>query len=123
MNSSQKAPRILVVDDHRDTVELTAFFLIKRGYSVARAHSAAEARLEAARQKFDLMVSDIRLTDGDGIGLMNEFQKTYGMKGVLVSGSIKDGEARDSVGIKFLSKPVELEKLFEAIRALTLSGK
>ena len=65
MSSSPKRPRILLVDDHRDTVELTAFFLVKRGYAVARAHCAAEARLEASKQKLDLMVSDIRLPDGD----------------------------------------------------------
>ena len=122
MNSSQKLPRILVMDDHLDTVELTVFFLVKRGYSVARAHSAAEARLEAAKQKFDLMVSDIRLPDGDGIVLMNEFQKAYGIKGVLVSGLIEDGNAVESEGIKFLPKPVELERLFQAIQSLMSSA-
>ena len=123
MSSSQKLPRILLVDDHPDTVELTAFFLIKRGYTVARAHSAAEARLEASKQKFDLFVGDIRLADGDGIALLKEFQKAYGTKGVLVSGSIEDGKAVEADGMKFLPKPVELEKLFEAIQSLTLSSK
>lgn len=121
MSSSQKLPRILLIDDHRDTVELTAFFLVKRGFSVARAHSAAEARLEASKQKFDLLISDIRLPDGDGVALLREFQKTCGMKGILVSGSIEDGKAVEADGIRFLPKPVELEKLFEAIQALTPS--
>jgi len=122
MSSSQKLPRILLVDDHRDTVELTAFFLIKRGFGVVRAHSAAEASLEAAKQKLDLFVGDIRLPDGDGIALLRELQKTYGMKGILISGSIEDGKAVEADGIKFLPKPVELEKLFEAIQSLTSSS-
>lgn len=122
MNSSQKRPRILLVDDHRDTVELTAFFLIERGYSVARAHCAAEARLEAANQKFHLMVCDIRLPDGDGVELLREFQKAHGIKGILVSGLIEDGNAVESEGIRFLPKPVELGELFEAIQSLTSSA-
>src|SRR5581483_10629197 len=98
------------------------FFLIKRGFSVVRAHCADDARLEAAKQQFDLFVGDIRLPDGDGTALLREFQKTYGMKGVLVSGSIEDRKAVEADGIKFLPKPVELEKLFEAIQVLTSSG-
>jgi CheY-like chemotaxis protein len=120
MSSSQKLPRILLVDDHRDTVELTAFFLVKRGFIVARAHSGAEARLEAANQKFDLMVCDIRLPDDNGIELLRELQQACGIKGILVSGSIEDGDAVESEGNRFLPKPVELEKLFQAIQSLTL---
>ena len=120
MNSSQRLPRILLVDDHRDTVELTAFFLIKRGYSAVRAHCVAEARLEAARHQFDVLVSDIRLPDGHGIELLREFQKAYGMKGVLVSGAIEDGSAVEAQGIKFPPMPIQLEKLFEAIQGLML---
>lgn len=123
MDLSQRLQRILLVDDHRDTVELTAFFLIKRGFGVVRAHSADEARLEAAKQQFDLFVGDIRLPDGDGIALLRELQKTYGMKGILVSGSIEDGKAVEADGMKFLPKPVELEKLFEVIQALTSPGE
>lgn len=122
MSSSQKLPRILLVDDHKDTVELTAFFLIKRGYTVARAHSATEARLEAAGKKFDLLVCDNRLPDGNGIELLREFQKTYGVKGILVSGSIEDGDEVEAEGIKFLPKPIQLEKLFEVIQGLTPSA-
>jgi len=123
MDSNQNLPRILLVDDHRDTVEFTAFFLIKRGYTVARAYSAAEARLEVARHLCDVIISDIGLPDGSGIELLDELRKKYSLKGILVSGSMQDGEAVEARGFKFLAKPVQLEALLDAIHsASSLDG-
>lgn len=118
MGSAAKLPRILLVDDHRDTVELTARLLIKQGYPVAPAYSIADARAAAARHQCDVLVCDIGLPDGSGIELIRELKKQYGMKGILVSGSVDDGPAIRAEGLKFLAKPIDLKSLLEALQSL-----
>ena len=118
MNPNQKLPRLLLVDDHRDTVELMAFFLVKHGYEVIRAYSAAEARVEAARIKCEVVISDGRLPDGDGAGLMRELKTEYGMAGVFVSGSVDDCSAFEAEGFKCLVKPIDMQKLLDSIRVI-----
>lgn len=112
---SEILPRILLVDDHRDTVELTAFLPIKRGYRVIPAHSTAEDRDAAAKHQCDVLM----LADGNGIGLVRELQKQYDVMCVLVSGAIHDAETIEAEGFKFLAKPVDLKRLVDGLDSLT----
>ena len=120
MNSNQTLPRILLVDDHKDTVELMAFFLVKSGYEVVRAYCATEARLEAVRNKCQIVISDGRLPDGDGVELIRELKVQYAMEGILVSGTTEDFGAFEAEGFKCLSKPLEMQDLLDALQSLEL---
>jgi len=118
MGTDAKLPRILLVDDHRDSVEITAFLLTRHGYEVVSAYSMAGARAAAATQQCEVLVSDIGLPDGSGIALMRELQTQYGMKGVLVSGVPSDGSAVGAEGFMFLPKPLTLQCLLDALQSL-----
>jgi len=70
-------PKILVIEDDISFCKLLEKFLIKNKYEVAVAFSAAEARSIIKNESFDLILTDLRLPDSDGIVLMSEFKNTY----------------------------------------------
>lgn len=118
MGNGTKLPRVLVVDDHRDTVEVTAFLLTKNGYEVVAAYSVAGARAAAAIHQCEVIISDVGLPDGSGIELMRELQMQYGTKGILVSGAANHRHAVGADGFKYLTKPVDLQQLLEVLQSL-----
>ncbi len=61
--------RILVVEDHADTVDVVQRMLKKDGYNVTAALTLADATTACREGKFDLLICDIGLPDGDGWGL------------------------------------------------------
>ncbi|WP_166921073.1 sigma-54-dependent transcriptional regulator [Flavobacterium poyangense] len=69
-------PKILLIEDDISFCKLLEKFLIKKEYEVIIAFSAAEARLAVKNQLFDLILTDLRLPDSDGIVLMTEFKAT-----------------------------------------------
>ena len=70
---------ILLVDDHGDSRESVAAFLQGHGADVVAVDSAASA-LERLRKAatFDVVVSDLRMPDRDGYGLMREIRAGRG---------------------------------------------
>lgn len=70
-------PNILLIEDDISFCKLLEKFLIKKAYDVTIAFSAEEARLAIKKESFDLILTDLRLPDSDGIGLMTEFKTSY----------------------------------------------
>jgi signal transduction histidine kinase len=62
--------RILLVDDHANSVRPIQLFLEANGYQVTIAGSVEAALRTAAQKEFDLLVSDIGLPDGSGEDLL-----------------------------------------------------
>ncbi|MBF4465957.1 sigma-54 dependent transcriptional regulator [Flavobacterium sp. LC2016-12] len=69
--------KILLIEDDISFCKLLEKFLIKKAYDVTVAFSAEEARLAMKKESFDLILTDLRLPDSDGIGLMSEFKTAY----------------------------------------------
>jgi two-component system response regulator HydG len=67
-------PKILVIEDDISFCKLLEKFLTKKAFDVTIAFSANEARLAIAKESFDLILTDLRLPDSDGIVLMTEFK-------------------------------------------------
>ncbi|MEO8238282.1 MAG: sigma-54 dependent transcriptional regulator [Flavobacterium sp.] len=67
-------PKILLIEDDISFCKLLEKFLIKKAFDVTIAFSADEARLAIKKEPFDLILTDLRLPDSDGIGLMTEFK-------------------------------------------------
>ena len=59
-------PRILVVDDEPDIIELVEFNLKQAGYAVSTATDGAEALKKARTQTPDLIILDVMLPEMDG---------------------------------------------------------
>jgi DNA-binding NtrC family response regulator len=72
------AERILIVDDEALIRKSLSQVLTRRGYDVEVAASAAEARTVFAPNGFSLVLLDLRLPDGTGIELLQEFREAQG---------------------------------------------
>src|ERR1035437_7962313 len=71
------SPRILVVDDEPDLLELLEITLVKMGLDVDCAASIASARHHLASTEYALVLTDMRLPDGVGIDLVREVSSNY----------------------------------------------
>jgi signal transduction histidine kinase/ligand-binding sensor domain-containing protein/CheY-like chemotaxis protein len=116
--SLPEALRVLLVEDNPDTLRYLGLSLRRHGRHVATAASLAAARRAAATADFDVVISDIELTDGSGLELMREL-KPRGISGIAVSGYGSADDVRESRAAGFsahLVKPVLADALDEAIR-------
>jgi len=119
--------RILLVDDHQDTCTALERLLVRRGHLVAAAHNVRSAMETAARNPFDLLISDIALPDGTGTELMTYLRAISQMPGIAISGFGMNGDVEKSIEAGFsehLVKPVKMENLEAAIDRVmtTVSG-
>jgi signal transduction histidine kinase len=113
-----RAFRILLVDDHQDTCIALERLLVRRGHLVAATHNVRSAMEAAARNQFDLLISDIALPDGTGTELMACLHAISPLRGIAISGFGMNGDIEKSLHAGFsehLVKPVKLEKLEAAI--------
>ncbi|MFB3779308.1 MAG: sigma-54-dependent transcriptional regulator [Bryobacteraceae bacterium] len=62
--------RILIVDDDPGFRSLLSAILVGEGYGVDVAASAGEALRAGGRKKYDLVVTDLKLPDGDGLQVL-----------------------------------------------------
>ena len=68
---------ILIVDDEPSIAELLAEILQEAGFSTMTAHSGRQALKCLSEQEFALILSDIRMPDLDGPGLLRALEQTY----------------------------------------------
>jgi signal transduction histidine kinase/ActR/RegA family two-component response regulator len=111
--------RLLLVEDHDDTREVLARLLSRRGYHVAAARDAKEARSLSSRKTFDLLLSDIALPDATGYELLAELTSKHGLRGIAMSGFGSDADLAQSKAAGFLQhlvKPIDAKALDVAIQ-------
>jgi CheY-like chemotaxis protein len=111
--------RLLMVEDHFDTLHIFARILRQQGFDVQEASTVSEA-IRSSRPR-DLSVSDIALPDGDGRDLMRQLQPR-GIAGIAILGygSAKDREEYWRAGFaESLVKPVDVAELVSAIGRVT----
>ena len=123
MNAS--AASILVVDDEPDLRTLYELTLLREGYRVATAGTLQEARAQLQAQRFDVVISDMRLPDGFGMELLQELRAQQRRERCVVMtayGSAENAvEALRSGAFDYLTKPVD-PKQFRLVVASAVQG-
>jgi two-component system response regulator GlrR len=116
---SRKPAHLLLVDDDPGLLKLLGMRLVSEGYSVVTAESGQEGLRLLGREKVDLVISDLRMDEMDGMQLFAEIQKLQpGMPVIILTahGSIPDAVAATQQGVfGFLTKPVDKDALYQAI--------
>ena len=125
--TGKRTPKILVVDDDPGLLRLLTIRLRSQKYEVEPAENAAKALSVIARFRPDLVITDLRMAEMDGIALLRELQRRWpGLNVIMLTahGTIPDAvKATQSGAFAFLTKPVEKEQLLEEVRrALKTSG-
>jgi two-component system, NtrC family, response regulator GlrR len=123
----KRKARILVVDDDPGLLRLLTIRLRAENYEVEPMENGVQALAAASRFRPDLVISDLRMDQLDGIGLLKELQVRWpGLKVILLTahGTIPDAVQATQMGaFGFLTKPVEKQELLAQVqKALKISG-
>ena len=116
-----------MVDDDPGLLRLLTIRLRAENYDVEAVESAMAALSAAARFRPDLVITDLRMDQMDGIGLLKELQSRWpGLRVIILTahGTIPDAvHATQSGAFGFLTKPVDKAELLAQVeKALKISG-
>jgi DNA-binding response OmpR family regulator len=114
--------KILIVEDQLRLAEFLRRGLSEQSYTVTCVGTCREARDALCETKYDAIVLDLSLPDGDGLELLREWRQSGFIEPVLIL------SARDSVQDRikgldlgaddYLPKPFSLEELLARMRSL-----
>ena len=108
-------PKVLVIDDEPDLLELLELTLSRMGLDTERASTVAEAIALLDRESFDLCLTDMRLPDGEGLRVVehiNQHGLDVPVAVITAFGSAENAVAALKAGaFDYLAKPVALEQL------------
>ena len=115
--------RILVVDDDAALLDLLVDTLSTIGYSAVPAPGGPEALTRLKQDTFDLVISDIKMPEIDGISLLNEIRRSYpGLPVLLITGVASEDIISKASPDGFLAKPFRISHIEELIET-TLSKR
>ncbi len=114
--------KILIVEDNKELLELLTVFFEKYNCKVYPAYSAVEVEkiLKNEEKTFELVISDIKLTDFDGYELLKDLKRKGFFKNtpiIIISALTKnmnksEEELARMLNVNaFLSKPFSLKRL------------
>lgn len=113
--------RILLVDDDTTFCLMLKTWLTKRGFQVEEAFSAEAALKKVQTDKnYDVVLTDLRLPDKDGIFLLKSIKAAYpGIQVILMTGYADIHTAVESIkagAFDYVSKPVIPEEILKKIQ-------
>jgi len=109
-----KSLRILVVEDHSDTLQALSRLLSHFGHEISVADGAQDALNIIDSKEFDVVLCDIALPDGNGYDVIAQAKRKRPVKAVALTGfgTSEDVERGKEAGFDFhLTKPVDFHEL------------
>ena len=111
--------KILVVDDDSVTLSMLQEFLEKNNFQVFLAQNAESALDEVRKHQIQLVLSDIRMEESDGLSLLGELKKRHPKLVMILMtgfGSMEGAiEAIQKGAFDYISKPFDLNKLLALV--------
>ena len=119
---SRMVPKILIVDDELEMCLSLAELLESRGYDSEYATGTRDAEAHLNRERFDLILLDIRMPDGNGVDFLNVVKnRDRSIPVIMVSAyaSVENVVRAMKYGaVNFYSKPIDLPALLDEISRL-----
>jgi signal transduction histidine kinase len=111
----REQPKVLVVDDEESVVVTIKAILQLDGYDVATTTSGVQARAMVRDVEYDLVLTDLRLEDGDGLDVLKAVRERYPETvTIMLTGyaSLESAiQALRAGAYDYLVKPSEVEEL------------
>jgi len=115
------AHRLLVIDDEPDLRTLYELSLLREGYQVDTAENVQDALTALSADRFDLVITDMRLPDGSGMDILQAIESQNRKERVMVITAFSSAEsaveALRAGAYDYLTKPVDLQQFRLAVRA------
>jgi len=114
-------PRILVVDDEQDVLDLLVYNLRKSHYEVTTATNGRQALDHARQEEPDLILLDLMLPEVDGLDVCRELRRTSKIPIIMITAR---GEEVDRVvGLElgaddYICKPFSMRELMARVKAV-----
>lgn len=119
----QGKAKVLVVDDDPMLLGLLVDTLETIGYHVTGAQGGVLALDQLSQSRFDLMITDIKMPDLDGIQLLKKVRRHYpGMPVLFITGYASPEMVGEASPDGFLAKPFRIQHI-EALIEQTLAHK
>jgi two-component system response regulator PilR (NtrC family) len=116
-----KCPRVLLVDDEPDLLDLMELTLVRMGLEAERAVSVADARAKLAQARYDLCLTDMRLGDGEGLEVVaaaSAAAQPVPVAVITAYGNAGNAVAALKAGaFDYLAKPVALDQLRALVKS------
>jgi DNA-binding NtrC family response regulator len=113
--------RILIVDDDPYFLRVLSRILTGENFQVKTAEGAVAAAQILQEDYFDLIISDLRLPDGDGLSILQEIRKAGSEIPVVILTAYGEVdsylEAMNAGATEYLNKPVKSEELLAVVRS------
>jgi CheY-like chemotaxis protein len=112
--NSGRRLRILVVEDHSDTLQALSRLLSHFGHEISLADTAENALNTLKSKEFDVVLCDIALPDGNGYDVIAKAKRKRPVKAVALTGftATEDIQRGKEAGFDFhLTKPVDFHEL------------
>jgi DNA-binding response OmpR family regulator len=114
--------RLLVIEDEPELSRLLYDALARAGFAVDRAHDLATARDHLRLVQYDVLILDLGLPDGDGLGLLRGLRRAGCAVPVLILTARDAPEDRvaglDTGADDYLVKPFHMPEVVSRVRAL-----
>ena len=112
---AKKEARILVVDDEKQVADVLVDYLSNLGYQTVAAYSGYDALSKFKDGDFQLIITDLKMPDMDGMGLL-EVVKGWDKRAMVIVitgyGTIESAvEAIKKGAYDFIPKPFKMEEL------------
>jgi len=117
--STHRPATILLVEDNGDTAEAMQFLLAEYGYEVDIAENVAAACACIDAKRYDVLVSDMGLPDGDGIDVLRHYAPAADQIAVALTGYGMESDVRRCLGAGFaihLTKPLDIDHLIDVLQ-------
>jgi DNA-binding response OmpR family regulator len=120
------AKTILIIDDDKDWVRMLTMRLEHAGYQVEAAFDAIQAIAQTIDLKPDLVLLDIIMPAGSGIGVLENLRvnvKTFNIPVIALTGRSdkQTKEAAEKLGISgYFVKPVDMDELLEKLKEVLI---
>lgn len=113
--------QLLVVDDHPQTLRVLSSLLRKQGHKVLTAECVQAAIKLLEDERFDGLISDIGLPDGNGCDVMRAAKARQSLVGIALSGFGMEEDVQRSLDAGFdhhLTKPIDFQELQRFVGAM-----
>jgi signal transduction histidine kinase/ActR/RegA family two-component response regulator len=118
-----KSLQLLVVEDHPQTLRVLAALLRKQGHKVLTAECVQAAIKLLEAERFDGLISDIGLPDGNGCDIMRAAKRQQTLVGIALSGFGMEEDVRRSIDAGFdhhLTKPIDFQELQKFVGTMAM---
>ena len=120
----KRNPKILLVDDETDILEIVSYNLVQEGFEIFTASNGREAILKAIKEVPDLIIMDVMMPEMDGMEACENIRRIPALNHVIITFLTARSEdysqvaGFDAGADDYITKPIKPKLLVSKVKAL-----